>query len=38
MFNAIKHSYGITKLTKNKEKPRTKEFVYFNFKLQKELF
>jgi len=33
-FDAVKHSRGITKLSKNKEKPKVKELVYFNFELQ----
>ena len=37
-FDAVKHSFGITKLSKKKEKPRVKEFVYFNFELHLDLF
>jgi DNA adenine methylase len=37
-FDVIKYSYGITKLSKKIEKPRAKEFVYFNFELQTYLF
>jgi len=33
-FDAVKHSCGVTRLSKSKEKPKAKELVYFNFELQ----
>jgi len=37
-FDAVKYSTATTKLTANKKKLRAKEFVYFNFDLQQDLF
>jgi len=37
-FDVAKHSCGLTKLSKNSERPRAREFVYFNFDLQQDLF
>jgi DNA adenine methylase len=37
-FDTFKHSYGITKSSKKKERPKAKEFVYFNYELQQDLF
>jgi len=33
-FETVKHSHAVTKLSKNREKPKAREFVYFNFQLQ----
>ena len=37
-FDAVKYSYGITKSSKMKQRPKTKEFIYFNFELHLDLF
>jgi DNA adenine methylase len=37
-FDVVKYSTATTKLTANKKKLRAKEFVYFNFDLQQDLF
>ena len=33
-FDAVKHSCGVTRLSKSKGKPKVKKLVYFNFELQ----
>jgi DNA adenine methylase len=37
-FDVAKHSYGITRFSKKEKKPIVKEFVFFNYELQLDLF